>query len=184
MKKTNQLLALFAALAMVFTGCKNEDVPALEYKSQGNIEGTFVGETTKGTDLNEKFSFSQYTGPSSYYSSFETFEGEDYYSFNIVRHDINNGGSITITFTLEELSSTSAIEPRINFNFRKETNTEIVIFGMTNNGNNNEAKITNLVFDEKSGRLTGEFTLSGESNFSEDATVSGDFDLIVKKAVQ
>lgn len=185
MKKTNLMMALFAALAMVFTGCKDEEIPALEYKSQGFIKGTLVGETSEGEDLNEQFTFSQYTGISSYYSSFENIEDEDFYSFRISRQDINNGGHVELVFTLDELNSTSTIGPDITFSFKKETNNQITLFDVSNHYGVNTKEITNLSFDENTGRLKGNFEIVGNKNSSgEDATISGEFDVIVKKIVE
>lgn len=178
-------MALFAALAMVFTGCKDEEVPAIEYKSQGFIKGTLVGETSEGEDLNEKFTYSQYTGISSYYSSFENLEDEDFYSFRIIRQDINNGGYIELSFTLDELNSTSAMSTDISFNLKKETNNQIILFDVSNNYGVNTKEITNLSFDENTGRLKGNFEVTGNKNSSgEDATISGEIDVIVKKIIE
>ncbi|HYG36959.1 MAG TPA: hypothetical protein VD908_00005, partial [Cytophagales bacterium] len=100
------------------------------------------------------------------------------------REDLNSGGYVLITFMLEELSSTSPINPQFIFNFRKETQDKIIFFDKNNFGNN-DTEITNLSFDDKTGRLRGNFEVTSDNNSSgESAIITGEFDVVVKRAVE
>lgn len=189
MKKERIILAVLFAIAFTSAGCKkDENVPAIEYRSQGFIKGNLSG-ATSGGKLEEKFSYTQYSlsseGESYYYLLPDIIQQNDsIYSFHINRSDINKGGGLTLTFDIDELSD-KPDNTVFQYSFRKETNTQLFYFYMENSqGEPNLVDITDFSFNPKTGRTTGSYTLSGSNNSTQkNAIVKGDFDVVLKRLV-
>lgn len=190
MKKNNLLLlGAFCALS-IFSSCDDDDIPALEYEEQGVIKGTITGTASDdATAINEQFSYSKYflageeEGP---YSSIYVTYDNDAVQMQIIRKNVQTGGEARLDLYLDDSSDTSP-EYEIELSYIKETD-KILYFSTyadSDEDSNNESSITNFSFDSASGRVKGDFTISGNVNSTNNnATVTGSFDVVVKQAIQ
>ena len=162
-------------------GCRQE-IPALEYQSQGFIRGTITGIASDDeTVINERFRYTQYQKP----VIGETFAGyleEDNGSFRVVlfRLDLAAGGYAYASFTLDDEKDTTPNSPEMEIAYYKDAE-YLLRFYMTSNDPNTLA-IEDFFFDPASGKTTGTFRMEGPQNSSEnEALVEGSFDLILQR---
>jgi hypothetical protein len=189
MKKNNLLLlGAFCALS-IFSSCDDDDVPAIEYEEQGVIKGTITGTASDdATTINEQFSYSRYNpgyydGP---YASSYILDDDGSIEMQIIRQDVQLGGGVRIGLYLESASDTSP-EYQIRLDYLKETD-KILYFSTSADSyfeSDNESSISNFSFDSASGRVKGDFTISGNDNSTDNnAIVSGSFDVVVKQSIE
>jgi hypothetical protein len=119
-----------------------------------------------------------FEGSSSYYEVNDDNSIQIYAS----RQDLKGGGA-SVQLYLETAADTSP-DYNVYVTYLKEESTKIIYFNMSTNGSN-EATLTNFSFDQASGRLKGDFTITGENNSTDNAaTIAGSFDLVVKESIE
>jgi hypothetical protein len=174
-----------AVVTLIFSQCGDDDVPALEYLQQGAIKGTITGTTSEGSvAINESFSYTQYQPGLYGIENFSYYEIDDDGSIDmhIVRQDLEDGGDFTFRFSLDDAADT---EPAAYMNMQyhdNDFNGKILDFYTSSSGN--ELTITDFSFESASGRTRGKYVLTGtENSTGKNATVSGEFDVVVKQVV-
>jgi hypothetical protein len=174
-----------AVATLMFAQCDDDDVPALEYLQQGVIKGTITGTTSEGSvAINESFSYSQYQ-PGLYgvdaISYYET-EDDGSIEINVVRQDLRTGGYFSLAFELDNAADTSP-DAYVNLQYRdKDFNGKILDFYTSSSGN--ELTISDFTFESASGRTKGKYVLEGDENSTgKNATISGEFDVVVKPLI-
>lgn len=189
MKKNNLLLLGAICALSIFSSCKDDDIPAIEYEEQGVIKGTITGTASDdATSINEQFSYSKYnpsyyTGP---YSSSYSLDDDGSIEMQIIRQDVQIGGGVQIRLYLDNASDTSP-DYEIGLTYVKETDKILYFYtaGDSYAESDNESAITNFSFDSASGRVKGDFTISGNDNSTDNnAMVTGSFDVVVKQSIQ
>jgi hypothetical protein len=170
---------------MILAGCKEDDPqPAVEYQTQGLIKGKFTGKSGDGTyTFNDDFTFTQYNilfgGLSTY-----TVNDDGSYTLVISRANFPSYGAISVEFDLLTSTNTNPINLDIQFEYTKELSTKFLTFSMGSNAEN-ITSMSDVKFDIKSGRCTGKFSLTGLNNSSgQNASVTGEFDVIAKEVIQ
>lgn len=184
MKSIFKVFALAVAMLM-FVQCDDDDVPALEYQQQGVVKGTITGTTSEGSvAINESFSFSQYQPGLYGVDGISYYEKDDDGSIDIriVRHDLKTGGYILLTFSLDDAADTS---PSANLTMQYHDNDfNGKIFDFFTSSSGNEFTISDFSFESASGRTKGKYILEGDENSTgKNATVGGEFDVVVKPIV-
>ena len=189
MKKNNLLLLGAICALSIFSSCNDDDIPAIEYEEQGVIKGTITGTASDdATAINEQFSYSRYN-PSYYtglYSSSYDLDDDGSIEMQIIRQDVKTGGGVQMNIYLDNASDTSP-EYEINVVYIEESD-KILYFsteGDSYSDSDNESSITNFSFDSASGRVKGDFSISGNDNSTDNnSTVTGSFDVVVKQTIQ
>jgi hypothetical protein len=184
MKSIFRIFAL-AVATLTFTQCDDDDVPALEYQQQGVVKGTITGTTSEGSvAINESFSYSQYQ-PGLYgvddISYYET-DDDGSIDIRIVRHDLKTGGNILLAFSLDDAADTSpSVYSTLQYH-DNDFNGKILDFYTSSSGN--EFTISDFSFESASGRTKGKYVLEGDENSSgKNATINGEFDVVVKPII-
>lgn len=184
MKSIFRILGL-AVVTLMFSQCNDDDVPALEYQQQGVIKGTITGTTSEGSiAINESFSYSQYQPGLYGIEGFSFYETDDDGSIDIyiVRQDMKTGGYFTFRFSLDNAADT---EPGAYVNLQyhdSDFDGKIFDFYMSSSGN--DLTISDFSFETASGRTRGKYVLKGSENSTgKNATVNGEFDVVVKQVV-
>jgi hypothetical protein len=186
MKKNIFSAFALAIVAVVFIQCDDDDAPALEYKQQGVIKGTVSGTTEIGNaSINESFSYSQYQ-PALY----DPDDGMSRYEVNddgtieiyVLRQDFKTGGYFYLDLQLDNGSDTTP-STYCDIRYRdNDFNGKVLDFYMSSSGNN--LTISDFSFEQSSGRLKGNYVLTGDENSTgKNATVTGSFDVQVKQFV-
>jgi hypothetical protein len=104
----------------------------------------------------------------------------------IIRQDVQLGGGVQIRLYLDNASDTSP-DYEIGLTYVKETDKILYFYtaGDSYAESDNESAITNFSFDSASGRVKGDFTISGNDNSTDNnAMVTGSFDIVVKQSIQ
>lgn len=174
-----------AVATLMFMQCDDDDVPALEYQQQGVIKGTITGTTSEGSvAINESFSYSQYQPGLYGVSAISYYETDDDGSIEIriVRQDLKTGGYFTFTFSLNDAADTSP-DAYLNMQYHdRDFNGKIFDFYISSSAN--ELTISDFSFESASGRTRGKYVLEGDENSTgKNATVSGEFDVVVKPII-
>ncbi|HEY9005267.1 hypothetical protein [Ohtaekwangia sp.] len=185
MNKTKTVLAMALCALVFFSGCSDDDVPAIEYVEQGFVKGTIKGTASDDkTAIDEQFSYNRYL-PSSYYgpySSLYSVNSDESINIQIIRQDMQTGGIMSFQLTLANAQDTSP-SYSISLTYIKETD-KILYFSMST-GSTNVAQISNFSFNASTGQVKGDYSLSGDKNSTDNtATVTGSFDVVVKKVIQ
>jgi hypothetical protein len=177
---------LMAAAIIVFARCSDDDEPALEYRQQGFVKGTIAGTTgSSSAIINESFTYSQYL-PGLYGE-----EGMSYYEINddgsiyarVIRHDVNTGGYVGFYFTLDDENDVTPEDVYYIVIYRNN-NLDGKAFDFSTSSSGNDFSISDFSFDISSGRTKGKYVLEGTSNTtSKNATVTGEFDVVIKQVV-
>jgi hypothetical protein len=177
----------FAMAAVIFTQCDDDDVPALEYKQQGVIKGTITGTTEMDNiSINESFSYSQYQAA---LSNIE--DGTSYYEVDddgeidiyVIRQNFETGAYFYLAFSLDNANDTTPSK-YCEMSYRDDDfNGKSFVFYMGSSGNN--FTISDFSFEQASGRLKGKYVLEGDENSTgKNATVTGEFDIVVKQLIR
>ena len=189
MKKSSLLIAVFAiAISGFLTSCNKDDdpQPALEYKTEGAINGKITGVTKDNSyTFNDDFNFTQYSLliPTSYATYEVNTDGS--YEVNLTRVDFANNGQAVISFDLSSAADTTPDDPEFYINYYKELDNKIINFYMDSDNGANTLAITEFTFDATTGKVKGKYTMSGASNSTEkNATVAGAFELTARKVTQ
>lgn len=181
MKRVSLFLSILSVAAILLGGCQ-DDVPALEYASQGSIKGTITGSTQGNTVLNDQFTYSQYEKwgkASSYYIDGSVYE------FTFSRGDFNTGGAAMIDFSLSSASDTSPDNPRVIVDYYKDSSDKYVYFNMDSGEGSNTIAITEFTFNPSTGQVKGKYSITGTANTTgKSATVTGEFDMVAKRLDQ
>ena len=174
------LVTLFIS-ALLFTSCQ-DDVPAIEYRQQGFIEGTITGTASDDeTPISEKFRYTQYSPNWGYPLYYQAENG--YIEIYFSRHDFNSGGYFEFGIYLEDENATTPDGSDFGLYYFKDGK-EIAFF-QTYDSESNEITFTNLSFDLATGRLQTDYAIEGSDNSSyNNAVVIGKIDVIVKKSIQ
>lgn len=182
MRRTNVLIALFCSVAILFSGCKEDDIPALEYKSQGFIKGKLTTNLSDNSPFIEDFSYSQYMLFSDY-SNYEM-NSDNSLDFTIERNDYNRyESSVSFNFSLDNSADITPNDPEMTIRVSKESEV-LSYFSMNSDNGANTLAITEFSFNATSGQVKGKYTIAGSENSSDkSATVTGEFDVVVKKLV-
>jgi hypothetical protein len=188
MKFNTILLALLLLSASWLTGCKDDDLSALEYRAEGYIKGKITGSTQVGNiALAEEFNYTQYA-PSLYgveVYPYYIVQDDGSIQVSIYRQDIDAGGLAGISFTLAENDLQTPVGPRFQINYSDERDNQLINFNMSSTNGNNTLNITNFSFDRASGRVKANFEVSGTSNSTDKAaTITGEINAMVKEIVQ
>ena len=167
------LLLVVASLS----GCK-EDVPALEYRTQGSIKGTISGTLSDDkTELNGNFQYNQFL-PGNNLCLYEI-EDDNSLKVKISRSDLNMPGDITIRFLLDDEDDTTPEVSNLSLQYNKRTSTQIINFTMYVA----EFEISDFTFDIATGRTTGKITMEvdgGNNSTKNDAMVEITFDVVLE----
>ena len=185
MRKKILISILFIIHALLITQCK-EDIPAIKYKEQGFFKGTITGTTSNGAQpFTKKFNYTRYV------PALELGQAYSYYAVNddgevqifVFREDPNTGGFIEFEFYLDDLDYTTPLYEYFSLTYIEDTN-ELLKFSMYNE-TDNDFTLTNFSFDITTGKLKGEFSLTGSENSTEnEASVTGSFDIVLKRLVE
>jgi hypothetical protein len=93
---------------------------------------------------------------------------------------------VQLNLYLENATDTSP-EYEINVVYIEESD-KILYFSTSGDSyedSDNESSITNFSFDLASGRVKGDFSISGSDNTTDNnSTVTGSFDVVVKQTIQ
>jgi len=174
-----------AVVTLIFAQCGDDDVPALEYLQQGVIKGTITGTTSEGSvAINESFSYSQYQPGLYGIDGISYYETDDDGSIDIyiVRQDMKTGGYFTFRFSLDDAADTEP-DAYVNLQYHdNDFNGKILDFYMSSSAN--DLTISDFSFESASGRTRGKYVLEGSENSTgKNATVSGEFDVVVKPII-
>ncbi|HEY9044716.1 MAG TPA: hypothetical protein VIN08_02425 [Ohtaekwangia sp.] len=185
MNKTQSVLAMALCALVFFTGCSDDDIPAIEYIQQGSVQGSITGTASDDkTAIDEQFTYNRYA-PSAYYgpySSLYSVHDDESIDIQIVRQDMQTGGLVTLQLSLDNEQDTSP-DYNISITYIKETD-KILYFSMST-GSSNVSQLTNFTFNTTTGQVKGDYSISGISNSTNNtATVTGSFDVVVKKIIQ
>ncbi len=188
MMRLNKIsIACLLAAVVLLAGCKDDDVPALEYQQQGHIKGTLVGiASDKKTAINQSFEYTQYAPgyyPEGSAYSYYRVESGGAVDIRIMRQNLSTGSYLSINFSLSSETDTSP--DGINYSFQYITTNDPVIHFSMESGINNDVTVTGFSFDRSSGHVKGNFTLSGADNSTgNNAIITGDIDVVVKEVIQ
>lgn len=185
----NKLTKLFASILMLvlfvsFSACEDDPQPAIEYKTEGFIKGTIVGTSGDGSyTFNDDFNYKQYAlfGESvSYYE----INDDGSYEIELVRNNFETGGYARIRLDLSDAADTTPENIGFWITYFKESSDQLIYFSMSS-GIENTFEITDFNFNAETGKVTGEYTLSGSDNSTDkNATITGEFNVTAKKIVQ
>jgi lipopolysaccharide export LptBFGC system permease protein LptF len=177
---------LFVSILM---SCGDDPQPALEYKAQGYMRGTITGTSfDESYTFNDKFSYAQYISGDN--STYTYMPDNDLYYFSINRSDYNNSSAFSIYFTIENFSDTTPENAMYNFGYKKELKNKIVTFSMYSGFYGGDTKeeamqISDFSFNEDTGRVRGKYTVTSDNNTTQkNASITGDFDVVLKKIIQ
>jgi hypothetical protein len=186
-------VTLFCTVILV-TGCQNDDIPALEYRSSGVIKGTIQGTSRNGDVLNEDFKYTQHprawntaeqqnwaTVP--HYTVTPAHEGNPFETtvINLYSESTSETGQANIRLYLWDEDQTKVSAWNVNMLHREQKDNQTVVFEWYGS----QTEITEFSFDRTSGRVKGKFILSGASNSTgKDARVEGEFDMTIKQLVR
>jgi hypothetical protein len=174
-----------AVATLIFSQCGDDDVPALEYQQQGVIKGTITGTTSEGSvAINESFSYTQYQPGLYGIQSISYYETDDDGSIDIyiIRFDVETGGYFNFRFSLDDAADTQP-NSYMNMQYRdNDFNDKVLDFYMSSSGN--DLTISDFSFESASGRTKGKYVVEGtENSTGKNATISGEFDVVVKQVV-
>lgn len=174
----------FSILSLFLTACQEDDQP-LEYKTQGYIKGTFTGVSSNNVyTFNEKFNFNQFKlDDGSYY----TYSKETGYNISISRNDYNQSNFCRITFQLKEEALQTPENVYVTFRYHKEEKNKVIVFSSYPMYSNLDKDIifSGFTFDPISGRTKAIFSLTNKVNSTaKEATITGEFDVIVRELVE
>lgn len=184
-KRIFSSLLLIVVLSLAFTACKDDPQPAYEYKSQGYIKGKLTGTSEDNQyTFNEDFTLTQYSPFNGTPSSAYQVNTGGSYSVAFVRSDFNNNRTVYISFFLDNASDTTPSDIEIDVTYDKELSDKFVSFYMESSVDNTTT-ISDFTFDSSTGRAKGKYSLSGSDNSTgKAATITGDFDVVLKRNVQ
>ena len=181
--KLFKLLPIVLLVAVV-SACK-DDIPAVEYKSQGFIQGTIDATASDDeTDIDETFKYTQYQQTITYGEAYTGYELNDDGSIEVVifRQDLANGGYVYMGFELEDEDDTTPDDMFFQIQFFKEKKDQIIFFSMSSSSN--EFDIDDFTFDIETGNTTGTFSLEGSNNSTDnDADIEGSFNIKLRPIV-
>lgn len=184
MTRYNLSATLFFSLLLLFTACQEDDQP-LEYKTQGYIKGTFTGVSSNDIyTFDEKFNFNQFKLDDGSYYTYVKGEG---YSVSISRNDYNKSNFCRITFQLREEAPQTPQNIYVTFRYHKEEKNKVIVFSSYPMYSNLDKDIifSGFTFDPASGRMKSIFSLTNKVNSTaKEATITGEFDVIVKELVE
>lgn len=187
------LTCIMFCIAGLLTGCQDDDIPALEYRSSGFIKGTIHGTSSNGDTLIEDFNYTQYPR---HWNTFEQnwasipyytvtpplVEGYSATTFvNLYSESMSETGYAQIMLYLLEEDPTKITLWSVFIRHREQKDNQTVLF----DSYRSQSEITEFSFDRASGRIKGKFTITGAGNLTgNDATVEGVFDMTIKQLVR
>jgi hypothetical protein len=101
----------------------------------------------------------------------------------VIRHDVNTGGYVGFYFTLDDENDVTPEDVYYIVIYRNN-NLDGKAFDFSTSSSGNDFSISDFSFDISSGRTKGKYVLEGTSNTtSKNATVTGEFDVVIKQVV-
>jgi hypothetical protein len=184
------LFAMVVTALITVAGCSDDDIPALEYSTQGEIKGTIKG-TRRNEDVTfeETFAYSRYQKTEGDHSRYYLHTdlgapGDEGISINVYRGDMTLGGFVRLSVDMDNATD-STPNVRANVSFVKEDK-QIFVFTAVADMNEyaDDLKVTNFSFDQPSGRLRGDFSFATPYNSTtKDAEVTFSVDVVVKREI-
>lgn len=184
MNLKNSSLLMMMAAALVFSAC-SDDIDAVEYIQQGYIKGTITGtESDDATAIDGSFKYTREVPALNYGEDYSYYEVDDSGGIDVYfyRMDPSTGAAMYFEFYLEDEDS-EPVDDDVDYyiNFIDETSDNVFYFYMYDNSSNTFS-FSNFSFDMDKNRFSAEFSASGAVNSTDNtATISGDFDVVVKQ---